>query len=179
MRHLRSSVVVVLALALGGCGPGTSGDGPQAPAPPTQTTPLAPPAPPADVEDSGGEAMEELTGGEQHPSEPSPTWDADAERAAAERAAAFMRAFARPDLPDDDWHAGIAGFMTIQGAQEFAYVDPANVPASSVESARVLANVSASLAEVEVTTDAGTYLVTMIRTTANTPWLVEYTAPLE
>lgn len=171
-------VVLAVMVAVSGCG---------GPAP--QSSPAAVSPPPGEATNGGqetavrepaaGEPMEELTGNEQNSVQPSPTWDEKAESAAADRAAGFMRAFARPDLPNDQWHAGIAGFMTDQGAQIFAYVDPANVPVSSVQGAEVLPNVSASLAEVQVDTDAGPYLVTMIRTTTSGPWLVEYAAPVE
>ncbi|HLR94739.1 MAG TPA: hypothetical protein VK053_09450 [Jiangellaceae bacterium] len=56
----------------------------------------------------------------------------DSEQAAADRAVAFVRAFARPDLPGERWHAGTTGLMCPGGAELFAYVNPANVPASEV-----------------------------------------------
>lgn len=89
-----------------------------------------------------------------------------------------MRAFARPDLSAEEWFEGIRGFMSDAGAEMFAYVDPRNVPATSVTGeTQVLENVSPRLAEVMVTTDVGDYLVTLSRTTQDAVWLVEYADP--
>lgn len=138
---------------------------------------------PTTSEDSSAttqEPLEELTGGEQNPTDGPPVWDEAAAADAQQRALAFMRAFARPDLPAEEWFEGIAGLMTEGGAQLFAYVDPINVPASEVTGeAQVLENVSPSLAEVHVDTDAGVYLVTLSRVSAGDPWLVDYADPVQ
>lgn len=125
--------------------------------------------------------MENLTGqGRRAGQHAPPTQDAQTVEKAGDRAMAFMRAFARPDLTAENWHAGIAGFMTPETAELFAYVDPTNVPATQVTGEpRVLESRSAYLAEVHVPTDGGTYLVTLARTAADQPWLVTYAEPME
>ena len=124
--------------------------------------------------------MEDLTGQEQATDHAPPTWDDHAAAEAGDRAVAFLRAFARPDLPAEDWHAGLTGFMTPEAAELFAYVDPANVPATQVTGTPAVSpGGSVYLAVVQVPTDAGTYRVTLTRTAAGQPWLVTYADPAE
>lgn len=109
-----------------------------------------------------------------------PVWDAAAEATAITAAETFMRAFARGDLDASAWHAGISGLMTPGGADLFVGTDPENVSAAAVTGAgAALPSRSVYLAEIQVPTDAGTYLVTLSRTSADGPWLVEYTDLLE
>lgn len=183
VRLSTAATSIAALLVIGGCGDGEELAA-DAPATAGIVAPTSDAGPTADPAASSAEAdqrpMEELSGGEQNPTEGPPSWDAAAEQAALDRAVTFMRAFARPDLPDDQWHAGIAGQMTPAGAELFAYVDPRNVPASEITGqARVLDHSSGSLAEVHVETDAATYLVTLTRVSQAAPWLVEYADPLE
>ncbi len=173
------AITVALALLVAGCG-GEEGGASDSTVTANPSSRSSAPSAPADTAQLETAPMEQLTGGEQNPAEEAPTWDAAAEEAAADRAVAFMRAFARPELPAEQWHAGIAGLMSPGGAELFAYVDPANVPASEVTGeVEVLDPSSGSLAEVHVATDAGTYLVTLTRINQADPWLVEYADPVE
>lgn len=172
------AAVAIVATVLVGC------SSQHDPGPTQEPSSVAPSMSPSteneDAPSTTEEPLEELTGGEQNPTAGPPVWDAAAAADAQERAVAFMRAFARPDLPAEEWYRGIAGLMTDNGAQLFAYVDPVNVPASEVTGqAQVLENVSPSLAEVHVETDAGLYLVTLSRVSAGDPWLVEYADPVQ
>lgn len=176
-------LVVAVAIAAGllvGC---SSQPGPEPTQEPSVVAPSTSTAPAAEGDQttsSTEEPLEELTGGEQNPTAGPPVWDEDAAADAQERAVAFMRAFARPDLPAEEWFQGISGLMTDNGAQLFAHVDPVNVPASEVTGqGQVLENVSPSLAEVHVETDAGVYLVTLSRVSDGDPWLVEYADPVQ
>lgn len=180
-RATLSGAAALFVFAAAGCSVG--GDEPATTSPeptPAEQSPSEPEptsSPPAE----GTAPMEELTGGEQNPTEAPPEWDEAAQREAADRAVAFMRAFARPDLSAEEWHAGIAGFMSDQGAEMFAYVDPANVPASQVTGEpEVLEEESTgTLAQLHVPTDAGTYLVTLTRVNQGDQWLVEYADPVD
>lgn len=109
-----------------------------------------------------------------------PTWD-EASRASAEAAAVVvMTAFARPQLDYDTWWADLGPLLTQQAAVDYAYVDPANVPASAVTgTATIVDDTSAYVARVEVPTDVGTYAVTLTRTDATAPWLTSRIAPPE
>ncbi|GAA4427240.1 hypothetical protein GCM10023169_26950 [Georgenia halophila] len=188
-RTIVAAFAVGLALTVAGCAGGEASSTPE-PTTAEETTPAAERATPAEATTStpspegastdGGEPMEEITGAEQNPTEAAPTWDAEAEQAAADRAEAFMRAFARPDLGADEWLAGMAGFMTDQAVELFSYVDPANVPATSLTGEVAIAeNQPPTLAEVLVGTDAGTYRVTLSRVAQGDPWMVEYAEPAE
>ena len=149
---------------------------------PRSQTPTPAPTPAA-VDTSNaqntGEPMEELPE-DSGAAEEVPVWDAAAEQEAATRAVAFMRAFGRPTLPADEWLRGIQGLMAPEAVDYFAYVDPINVPVTSVEDeAEVRETGSAYVAEVVVSTDAGPYLVTLTRRTGADPFLVASSGPLE
>ncbi|MPV87579.1 hypothetical protein GB882_02775 [Georgenia ruanii] len=121
--------------------------------------------------------MEDLSGQDQANHTP-PVWDEAAKRDAESQAVAFMRAFARPDLPARDWLAGIQPFMAPEARDYYAAVDPRNVPASAVTgTAAAQDGPSAYVATVVVGTDAGDYVVTLTRTAAGAPWLVQHAEP--
>lgn len=150
--------------------PEPEGSSTSAPSSATSTAPPAPLESPAPVEQGPAQDTEAPGTGQSEP-----VWDEAAKAEAISRAEAFMRAFARPDLSDVAWHEGITGLMTSTGAELFAYTDPANVPAREVTGAgSALESRSVFLAEVNVPTDAGTYLVTLSRQSADELWLIEY-----
>ena len=100
------------------------------------------------------------------------------EEAAAERAEAFMTAFATTAQPSADWWADVQGHLTTAAAEEYAYVDPAAVPVTEVGRARLVrSDASPSLVRTSVRTDVGTYLVTLTRLGADEPWLVARADP--
>lgn len=111
---------------------------------------------------------------------PEPVWD-DASRTAAERAAvAAMTAFARPDLPHELWWAEVAPHLSVQAQIDYQYVDPINVPARAVTGLAAPAEApSASIAQVQVATDVGTYTLVLSRADAAAAWLVERFTPPE
>lgn len=110
-----------------------------------------------------------------------PTWDAASRAAAVDAAAKAMTAFARPDLDYDTWWTSVEPLLTQQAAQDYAYVDPANVPARQVTgSAQLVDETSAYIAGVEVPTDVGVYTVMLSRADEASPWLVvRFTPPEE
>lgn len=103
--------------------------------------------------------------------------DPEAARQATERGAAFMRAYGRTDLPQDQWWTGVSGYFSPEARRAYAAADVTNIPPL-----RVAAN-TAELAEastpyraqVEVPTSAGTYLISLVRSDAD--WLVERATP--
>lgn len=108
------------------------------------------------------------------------TWD-DASRAVVVDAAdKAMRAFARPDLDQAAWWAGVEPLLTTQAQQDYAYVVPANIPVRKVTGTATLVDASSAyLGRVEVPTDVGTYTVILTRADGSSPWLVSRFTPPE
>lgn len=111
---------------------------------------------------------------------PEPVWDDASRAAAAQAAAAAMTAFARPNLPYEQWWAELAPHLSVQAQIDYQYVDPINVPARAVTGQAVArAEPSASVVQIPVPTDVGTYTVVLSRADAAAPWLVERFTPPE
>lgn len=87
------------------------------------------------------------------------------------------RAFARTDLPQQQWWDGVAGYFTPAASAIYQSTDVANVPVHKVVegSAKLRPSSTKFRAEATVDTDAGTYIVTMIR--AGGEWLVDRATP--
>lgn len=89
-----------------------------------------------------------------------------------------MAAFARPTLGHDTWWAELEPQLSAQAQRDYAYVDPANVPATAVTgAASIVEESSAYLARVQVPTDAGLYVVVLSRLDGAAPWLTERITP--
>lgn len=195
-RALLASVGVLVALALPACGGGDdaafpvggSGTAPPAAAAPTAVSTAGPtasqrasdevllpdleqlaPAPSGVVDEDTEETIRPQV---------VPTWDEESRAAVVTAAAAVMTAFARPDLDAGAWTAGLQPLLTPQAAEDYAYVDPSAVPASTVTGPGVLMDdASAYVAGVDVPTDVGLYRVVLSRTDAAAPWLTERVTP--
>lgn len=108
------------------------------------------------------------------PASPLPTWDTAATERAQERAVAFVRALVRTDLSEQDWYAGIRGFLSEEAQEKYRTVDPRNVPSTEITGeAALVDDSSVFLAIVEVPTAAGVFAVTLSRSEANQDWAVE------
>ncbi len=176
-RAIGAGIATLVALTLAGC----AGQG-ESPSTGTASTgssgtssPLAleqfTPAPQGAVDEDTGETITP---------QPVASWDAASRTAVVEAAQAAMTAFARPGLDPQTWWAELAPLLTQQGQQDYAYVDPANVPASAVTGAGSLVqDTSAYAAVVEIPTDAGVYALTLTRADAHSPWLVARFTPPE
>lgn len=109
---------------------------------------------------------------------PVPSWDAASKDAAVAAGGAVMVAFARPALDYATWWAGLEPLLTPQAAQDYAWVDPANVPASAVTgSGSITDDSSAYVATVCVPTNVGDYAVVLVRVDAVSPWLASRITP--
>lgn len=112
-----------------------------------------------------------------------PVWDQASRAQAVTAAQAAMAAFARPPAGTDEatWREGLHPTLTPTAQETYAYVDPAEVPATTVTGAGQLAEpepgATAFLATVSVPTDAGTYEVLLARTGGSAPWLAERFTP--
>ena len=179
-RSFGGAVIAVLVLA--GCADGAAapastesaqsaiGDAMAATAGTPKTTDTPGPAPSAPVPlnyDTGEPAISA-----------NPVWDDTARAAAQNAATAAMGAFARPDLPAEQWWADLAPLMSVEAQIDYQYVDPVNVPARAVTGpARIIDDTSASVVQVLVPTDAGDYTVIVSRTGAGAVWLAERISP--
>lgn len=179
-RGHRFTTTLLAAVALTACGQGRSdvpragattgatSSPPAATAPTSDTRPSTSPAPaPPPLDDAGPDE------GDASPTPP----DADSAQQARTGAVAFMRAFARTDLPQQQWWDGLAGYFTPAARAIYQSTDVANVPVHKVveDSAKLRPGATKFRAEVTVDTDAGTYTVTMIR--AGGDWLVDRATP--
>lgn len=178
-RMVGGGVAVVVALVLAGCaGQDESAAPTHAPAntassaAPTTLDPEQFTAPPSGVVDADTEETIEP--------QPVPVWD-DASRASVlEAAETALRAFARPDLDHGLWWAELEPLLTTHAAEDYAYVDPANIPVRGITGeAFIVEDTSTYVATVEVPTDAGPYQVLLTRKNADEPWLVSRLAPVE
>lgn len=106
------------------------------------------------------------------------TWDARSRAAVVAAAVTATTAFARPGVPFDAWWAELSPLLTQRAQQDYAFVDPANVPATAVTGPGVLVDeTSAYVAGVQVPTDVGPYTVLLTRVDGAAPWLVSRLTP--
>lgn len=107
-----------------------------------------------------------------------PRWDDRSRAAVVEAATTAMRAFARPDLDDVAWWDELEPLLSAQAQLDYAYTDPANVPARGVTGdATLVDDTSAYVGRVAVPTDVGSYTVVLSRQDGAAPWLVERITP--
>ena len=156
-RHLAAVLALVPLLALPAC----SVDDEPAGAPPPEATATTAQAP--------GDQGHVLP-----TPPPQPTDDATSDQAALEVGTAAITAFARPDLPADQWWAELAPMLSPAATEAYLGTDPAEVPAHAVTGpAWSGESPSAYLAMTFVPTDAGDYAVLLVRDGGGAPWLVE------
>jgi hypothetical protein len=182
---MRSGVVLaVLALAAVSLTACSAGQTPQAAPPTTQATTPAPttsgstvmpdldqftPAPDGAVNQDTGETIG---------AQAVPTWDAASRAAVTAAATTVLTAFARPGLSYDQWWAALEPLLSAQAQLDYAYVDPANVPAKAVTgAAQIVDESSAYVAHVQVPTDVGTYTLVLSRVDGSAAWLTERIIP--
>ena len=95
--------------------------------------------------------------------------------AAAAHAAAVMTAFAAtPGENAQQWWAQLSPLMSQTGREVYEFVDPANVPVTKVTgTAAVEPAASARVARVKVPTDAGEYVVVLVRSDESPAWAAD------
>jgi hypothetical protein len=126
----------------------------------------------------GGEPMERDFG--QDTGGAAPVWDDASRNEAQALAQDVMTAYARPDLAQEQWWAEFSPHLSAQAAYDYQWVDPAAIPAKAVTGpATITAEPSVYLAELTVSTDAGTYGVLLSRTDGPSAWKVERITPPE
>lgn len=178
MGSVRAGTAVV-SLLLAGALLGACSDEPGSPVPSAPATTTAAPAPLPAVPTATGEPMEGDLGSAT--GAPAPVWDEESRAAAVATATAVMTAYARPALDPDTWWGEFSGFLSPAAQQDYQWVQPASIAATTVGPgpAALVDESSVYLARVEVPTDAGTYRVLLSRQDGPTPWLVERVEPPE
>lgn len=108
-----------------------------------------------------------------------PTWDKASRVSVVTAAEKAMRTFARPDLDQKTWWAGVQPLLTQRASRDYAYVEPSVIPASKVTGKGALELTdSAYVASVKVPTDAGVYTVMLNRDSGDAPWrVIRFTPP--
>lgn len=105
---------------------------------------------------------------------PEPADDEASRRSAVDLGTAAVTAFARPDLPPDQWWADLAPMLSPAATEAYVGTDPAQVPASAVTGPGWWGESPSNyLALVLVPTDAGEYAVLLVREGGGARWLVE------
>ena len=169
-------VALAAALVLVGCTGQDEGPTPT----PTVTSSASPTMPDLDQFTPPPSGLVDEDTGETVEPQPVPEWDEASRVAVVDAAEAAMTAFARPDLDYDPWWAGVEPLLTPEAAEDYAYVDPANIPVREVTGEGFIVNdASAYVATVEVPTDAGRYQLVLNRKNADAPWLVSRITPVE
>lgn len=173
---LRMTALICI-LATAGCAGNQKNDGEEA----AGTTPTAAasspdlnrftPPPPGYVDDHTGQKVTPIA---------VPTWDEESRSSLLSAAERAMTAFARPSLDYDTWWAELEPLLNEQAIQDYAYVDPANIPATTVTGPSVLADESSAyVGFVDVPTDEGVYQLILNRADANSPWRLSRISPPE
>jgi hypothetical protein len=91
-----------------------------------------------------------------------------------------MRLFARPQLTRAAWWSDLEPLLSAQAAQDYAGVDPANVPVRQITGpGRLVPLETDRVAIVHVPTDHGLYAVTMSRSPEDPQWRAEHLTPPE
>lgn len=174
-RRILVATVVAGALLTAGC----SAEQPQQD--PTRSN--SPVARPTDLPTAPGDAPEQLDDGstlQPSPSSPPLRVDAASRAEATKAAAAAMTLFARQDVDAQTWWSELVPLLSAKAAQDYRYVDPANVPVTEMTgSVKLLPQETASVARVSIPTNAGVYLVVLSRTAAEPRWVVERFTPPE
>lgn len=102
-----------------------------------------------------------------------PKWDAPSRKSAVTAGEEAMRLFARPTLDQATWWDEISPLMNDVARKDYAYVQPQSIPANKVTGpGKLVDEDSPSVARIEVPTNAGTFVVILNRSDADSPWKI-------
>ena len=88
-------------------------------------------------------------------------------------ALAFTTAWARPDRPQAQWFAEVSKYADVEFRPQLAKTDPTEVPATKVTGVPTVVSVTFASGVVEVPTDGGTVVVSLIHDEKDNPgWRV-------
>lgn len=115
---------------------------------------------------------------EDHPTEPIPEAGEASQTDAVAAAERVVTVFARPTLDEAQWWNELVPLLSQKGAVAYEGTLPSNVPVTAVTGPAAVLPASTEVAAlVEVPTDAGPYIVTLVRDSADQPWLAERIRP--
>lgn len=81
-------------------------------------------------------------------------------------------------MPEQQWWAELLPLLSQKGAVAYEGTLPSNIPVSAVTGTPAVLEASTDVATlVEVPTDAGAYIVTLVRGSTEEPWLAERIRP--
>lgn len=182
MRARAAVAAALCAASLSACASTEPGQAPQPIATTEASTPSSAPAPPAATpaqpRDLGpDEAPQEDVDDAEFDADATTPISEQAASQASERATAFMRAYGRTDLPQEQWWTGVSGYFSPAARTAYAAADVTNISPLSIEpnAAKLEDSSTAYRAQVAVPTTAGTYLISLVRSDAD--WLVERATP--
>jgi hypothetical protein len=162
-RALLTAAAIAAAIALAGCSSNTPAQ--QQAATPTSTHPVL----------GAGDVVTEDDDMLIDPeaSEAVPMWTDESRVAALDLAARAIEAWARPDLPYEQWWAGLAGYLTPGAREVVALTDPANIPVTSVAGVELPdEGDTAYVGWISADTNDGTWWV-LVAWQADGTWLVD------
>lgn len=167
---IATPIILAAALSLAACSTSPGQD----PAPAESNGSYASAAPSQSSGDQAHSDEEE----EDHPSVPVPEANAASQTDAIAAATAALTAFARPSLPEEQWWNELLPLLSQKGAVAYEGTLPSNIPVTAVTGAAVVLDASTDVATlVEVPTDAGPYIVTLVRGSTTERWLAERIRP--
>lgn len=165
------SLVVAASLALTGCTP-SQGAAPTPTGSGIESGATSPSTAPSDDHDHA-EGEED-----DHPSVPIPEAGADSQADAATAATTAVTVFARPTLTEAQWWSELLPLLSQKGAVAYEGTLPSKIPVTAVTGTATVLPASTEVATlVEVPTDAGPYIVTLVRGSSSEPWLAERIRP--
>lgn len=107
------------------------------------------------------------------PEASSVAWDQASEDAALDVATKAMALYARPSVGDREWLADLKPLLAPAAAEDYAYVDPANIPISTFGAGDLAVDESNGYAATaRFGSPAGTYGVQLHRTGKDAPFKV-------
>lgn len=165
-------IAIAALLSLAGCASTPAAD--EAPSVPPSASSSTTAAPSEGSDESGHIDGEE----DDHPSVPVPEAAPESQMDAVTAATATLTAFARPALPEEQWWNELLPLLSQKGAVAYEGTLPSNIPVTAVTGTAAVLEASTDVATlVEVPTDAGPYIVTLVRGSSAEPWLAERIRP--
>lgn len=178
MRKIGTAALVIVAIAtLSACT--AEGEGGTSPTPRSTSGPVFPSVDPSTLNPPTPGVVDADTG-ETYAPQRVAEWDEESRASVIAAAETAMTAYARPDLPFDQWWAAVQPLLDQKASQDYAYMDPSRIVTTQLTGKGVIVDdTSAYVATVQVPTNAGTYSLILSRIDGKAAWLVSRFTPPE